>query len=76
MFSLRCFISFLLILAQSEIYEIRESRRRLILGDPKEIVVGVRESRDGRNKKLAKNLCLPRYNEGIGIGGVFKGHLQ
>ena len=43
---------------------------------PKEIVVGVRESRNGANKKLAKNLCLPRYNEGIGIGGVFKGYLQ
>ena len=27
-------------------------------------------------QKIGKNLCLPRYNEGIGIGGVFKGYLQ
>ena len=52
MFSLRCFISFLLVLAQCEIYKIRESRRRLILGDPKEIVVRVRESITGGTKKL------------------------
>ena len=57
-FSLRCFISFLLILAQSEIHKIRESRPRLILGDPKEIVVGVRESRKWQNKKLAKKSKL------------------
>ena len=51
MFSLRCFISFLSILAQPEIYKIRESRPRLILGDPREIVVGVRESRNWQNKE-------------------------
>ena len=35
-----------------------------------------KRKQNGRNKKLAKNLFLPRYNEGIGIGGVFKGYLQ
>lgn len=78
MFILRSFISFLLILAQSEIQDQRKQARPHPWRPQRDsLLEGIRESRNGRNlKKLAKNLCLPRYNEGIGFGGVFKGYLQ
>ena len=41
-------------------YKIRESLRGLILGDPKGTVVGVRKSKNGRNKNWRRNLCLQR----------------